>query len=94
MWSAQLFEKFTFFQVNLCYHGVDERIRVQEQKLWRIFSWPKIFFGLRWPRLLHNLWLQKIPKIEVNIMRTEEIFQMIKSRYGKFAETGGRKESC
>jgi hypothetical protein len=27
-------------------------------------------------------------------MKTEEIRQMVKTRYGKFAETGGNKESC
>jgi hypothetical protein len=29
-----------FFQRNLCYHAVDERIRLQEQKLWGIFPGP------------------------------------------------------
>jgi hypothetical protein len=27
-------------------------------------------------------------------MKTEEIRQIVKTRYGKFAETGGTKESC
>jgi hypothetical protein len=27
-------------------------------------------------------------------MNTEEVKQVVKSRYGKFAETGGSKESC
>ncbi|MGO9619950.1 MAG: hypothetical protein ACLPT6_00915 [Desulfobaccales bacterium] len=87
---------FTFLR-KLCYDVPAERVRLQEQKLWGIFSGqevPKTFFGLRWPKLLNNLWLKKIPKIEVNIMMTKEIFQMVKSRYGKFAEAGGRKESC
>jgi hypothetical protein len=29
------------FQRKFCYHGADERIRLQEQKLWGIFSGPK-----------------------------------------------------
>jgi hypothetical protein len=33
----KLFEKL-LFQGNLCYHAVDERVRLQEQKLWEIFS--------------------------------------------------------
>jgi len=46
-----------FYQGNLCYHGVDERIRLQEQKLWGIFPGqevPKTFSKLRWPRLPHK----------------------------------------
>jgi hypothetical protein len=27
-------------------------------------------------------------------MKIEEIKQVVKSRYGKFAEKGGRKEAC
>jgi hypothetical protein len=27
-------------------------------------------------------------------MKTEEIKQTVKTRYGKFAETGGNKEAC
>jgi hypothetical protein len=48
------------FQGNLCYYGVDERIRLQEQHLWGIFSGqevPKTFFGLRWPTWPHNFGL-------------------------------------
>jgi len=31
---------------------------------------------------------------EVRTMKIEEIKQVVESRYGKFAETGGRKEPC
>jgi hypothetical protein len=31
---------------------------------------------------------------EVRNMRTDEIKQVVKSRYGKFAETGGKPEAC
>ena len=31
---------------------------------------------------------------EESSMITDEIKQVVKSRYGKFAETGSRKESC
>jgi hypothetical protein len=34
------FLKNLLFQGNLCYHGVDKRIRLQEQKLWGIFPRP------------------------------------------------------
>jgi hypothetical protein len=35
------FWKKLLFQGNLCYHGVDYRIRLQEQKPSEIFSGPK-----------------------------------------------------
>jgi hypothetical protein len=62
IWHVQLFKKL-IFQGNLGYHGVDERIRLQEQKLWGIFSGgevPKTFVGLRWPRLEQNLGSYKV----------------------------------
>lgn len=31
---------------------------------------------------------------EVRNMRTYEIKQVVKTRYGKFAETGGKPEAC
>ena len=31
---------------------------------------------------------------EVRKMRIEEVKQVVKSRYGAFAETGGNRESC
>jgi hypothetical protein len=42
----------------LCYHGLNKRIRLQEQKLLEIFPDQedrKTFFGLLWPRLLDIL---------------------------------------
>jgi hypothetical protein len=33
-------------------------------------------------------------RLEGSNMITDEIKQVVKSRYGKFAETGSRKESC
>jgi hypothetical protein len=48
----------SFFQEDSCYHGIDERIGLQEQKLWGIFSGQEVaktFIRLSWPRLLHNL---------------------------------------
>jgi len=42
----------------MCYHGVNERVRPQKPKRLGIFAdqeVPKTFFGLRRPRLLHNL---------------------------------------
>jgi hypothetical protein len=33
-------------------------------------------------------------RLEESNMITDEIKQVVKSRYGKFAETGSRKESC
>ena len=36
------FLKKLLFQGNLCYHGVDERIRLQEQKLWGIFPGQEV----------------------------------------------------
>jgi hypothetical protein len=35
------FREKVFFQGNLCYHADDEKIRLQEQNLWGIFSGPK-----------------------------------------------------
>jgi hypothetical protein len=63
------FLKNNFFKGTCAINGVGERIRLQEQKLWGMFSGqevPKTFFGLRWPRLLHNLgidmiWIQQCP---------------------------------
>jgi hypothetical protein len=55
---CQKFKEKVFYQGNLCYHGIVERIRLQEQKLWGIFPGQealKVFYGLRRPRLLHNL---------------------------------------
>ena len=34
------------------------------------------------------------PEREERTMKIEEIKHTVKSRYGKFAETGGRKEPC
>jgi hypothetical protein len=31
---------------------------------------------------------------EMRTMRTDEIKQVVKTRYGKFAETGGKPEAC
>jgi len=31
---------------------------------------------------------------EARKMHVEEVKQLVKSRYGKFGETGGTKESC
>jgi len=39
--QAENSENKVFFQGNLCYHGVDERIRLQEHKLWGIFPGPR-----------------------------------------------------
>src|SRR5208337_5345657 len=55
---CQKFKEKVFYQGNLCYHGIDERIRLQEQKLWAIFPGPrgpKNQFRPWWPNLAHNL---------------------------------------
>ena len=51
----------------MCYHAADERIRLQEQRLWGIFpslEVQKTFSGLRWPGLIQNLgqFGPKVPK--------------------------------
>ena len=35
-----------------------------------------------------------LPMKESENMRTDQIKQMVMSRYGQFAETGGRQEEC
>ena len=49
--------------------------------------------GLEWP-FGAKLSLFKEPYREARKMRPEEIKQAVKTRYGKFAETGGSKEAC
>jgi hypothetical protein len=39
-------------------------------------------------------WFGYISNFEVRKMRIEEIKEVVKGRYGKFAETGGHKEAC
>ena len=44
---CQKFKEIVFYQVNLCYLGIDEKIWLQEQKLWEIFPGqrgPEPFF--------------------------------------------------
>jgi hypothetical protein len=40
-WLCQKFKEESILSRKLCYHGVDERIRLQEEKLWGIFSGPR-----------------------------------------------------
>jgi hypothetical protein len=50
--------KFPNAPLRLCYHGIDERIRLQEDKLWGIFPGPrgsKNRFLTAVAKLPHNL---------------------------------------
>ncbi len=46
------------------------------------------------PDLAQLMRVNMSPRLEESSMITDEIKQVVKSRYGKFAETGSHKESC